>query len=274
MVFNALSIDLEDWYHGCCSESGPLVPAGKRRVQRNSERILRLLAECGVKATFFALGSVAHEEPSLISSIAAEGHEIASHGYSHTLVPLLGPELFRDELRRTAEIIGQQTGCLPVGFRAPRWSLGHHTPWALEILRQEGYRYDSSFNPLPFIGDRHGPRAPFTIATSAGPLLEFPPLVTPSPIGNLPCGGGWGFRFFPMALIRHTVRKLNAAGNPALIYLHPREMEAYGPRLPVSPMRSFVIYGPRTEATQRLRELLRNFDFQPLKELAAAWESP
>ena len=273
LVANASTIDLEDWYHGCCTGTGPLVPAEKRRVRLNTERILALLAEYDVKATFFVLGSIAQEDPTLIPMIAAQGHEISSHGYSHTLVPLLGPELFRDEVRRTAEIIQRQTGKLPVGFRAPRWSLGSDTPWALDILRQEGYRYDSSYNPLPVIGNRRGPRAPFAIETCAGPILELPPMVTPSLIGNLPTGGGWGFRFFPLAMIRRTVQKLNAAGVPALIYLHPREMEAFGPRLPMSPMQSFVSYGPRSASTHRLRELLGRFKFQTLKEMAAAWET-
>ena len=273
MVSNALTIDLEDWYHGCCASPGLVVAPGKRRVRQNTERILSLLAECGVKATFFVLGSVVEEDPSLIPLIAAQGHEISSHGYSHTLVPLLGPEMFSDELGRTAAIIERQAGYLPSGFRAPQWSLGPDTPWALDILRQQGYRYDSSYNPLPFVGDRCGPRAPFVIETCAGPILELPPMVTPSPLGNLPSGGGWGFRFFPLALIRRTVQELNAAGEPALLYLHPREMEAFGPRLPLSPLRSFIGYGPRTAATGRLRELLRNFRFQTLRELAAAWES-
>lgn len=273
MVFNALTIDLEDWYHGNCAEPGPVVPREPRRVRQNTERILALLAESGVTATFFVLGSLAQEDPSLIPMIAAAGHEIASHGYSHALIPALGPELFRDEVRRTAELIERQAGYLPVGFRAPQWSLGPETPWALEILRQEGCRYDSSYNPLPFIGNPRGPRAPHAIATSAGPILELPPMVTPSPLGNLPSGGGWGFRFFPLALIRATVQQLNAAGIPALLYLHPREMEAYGPRLPLSPLRSFVSYGPRTDATGRLRDLLSNFRFQTLREMALAWKS-
>ena len=273
MVSNALTIDLEDWYHGCCALPGPPVPPAQRRVGPNTQRILSLLAESGVKATFFVLGSVAHEDPSLIPMIAAEGHEIASHGYSHTLIPLLGPEAFRDELRRTSEVITQQAGYPPVGFRAPQWSLGPGTPWALEILRREGFLYDSSYNPLAFIGNRHGPRAPFVMETCAGRILELPPMVTPSPLGNLPSGGGWGFRFFPFRLIRRTVRQLNAAGKPALLYLHPREMEAFGPRLPLCLLRSFVSYGPRSESTPRLRELLRLYRFQTLREMAAAWES-
>lgn len=270
---NALTIDLEDWYHGCCAAGAPIVPAEERRVRRNTELILALLADCRVKATFFVLGSVAKLDPSLVPMIAAAGHEVSSHGYSHKMIPLLGPVAFRDELRRSAELIAQQSGGLPAGFRAPQWSLGPDTPWAMDILQQEGYLYDSSYNPLPFVGNRRGPRAPFAIETSGGSILELPPMVTPSPIGNLPTGGGWGFRFFPRSLICRTVQMLNDAGAPAVLYLHPREMEAFGPRLPLSPLHSFVSYGPRTDAAGRLRDLLRSFPFLTLKELAAAWQS-
>jgi peptidoglycan-N-acetylglucosamine deacetylase len=271
-VHNAITIDLEDWYHGCCAAPGPVVPADQRRVRQNTERILTLLAEYRVKATFFVLGALAEEEPSLVPMIAAAGHEISSHGYSHTLVPNLGPERFRDEVRRTAQIIAAQCGTLPAGFRAPQWSLGDQTPWAVEILRQEGYLYDSSFNPLPIIGNRRGPRAPFNLKTPAGSLLELPPMVTPSLIGNLPTGGGWGFRFFPLPMIRATVTEMNEAGVPAVLYLHPRELDPSGPRLRLPPLQSFVSYGPRSDATPRLKNLLSSFKFHPLKELATAWQ--
>jgi peptidoglycan-N-acetylglucosamine deacetylase len=271
-VHNALTIDLEDWYHGCCAVGSRAVPAEQRRVRRNTEIILGILAEFGVRATFFVLGSVAELNRSLVPMIAAAGHEISSHGYSHTLVPLLGPDGFRTELRRSSQIIAEQCGSLPAGFRAPQWSLGPGTPWAPEILRLEGISYDSSYNPLPIVGNRRGPRAPFRIGTGGAALLELPPMVTPSPIGNLPTGGGWGFRFFPMSLVRGTVRRLNGAGIPAVLYLHPRELDPYGPRLPLSPLRSFVSYGPRTDAAVRLRELLGTFRFTTLKEVAAAWK--
>ncbi|HEY3309919.1 MAG TPA: polysaccharide deacetylase family protein [Desulfuromonadaceae bacterium] len=272
-MFNALTIDVEDWYHSCFRESQASVPVEKRRVRQNTERILDLLTEYDVKATFFMLGSVAQEEPTLVASIVAAGHEIASHGYSHTLTPLLGPKLFQEEIHRTAAIIGYQSGCCPAGFRAPQWSLSRDTGWALDILKKEGYEYDSSFNPLPFVGDSRGQLIPFEIMTRNGPILEIPPLVTPFPLTNLPTGGGWGFRFFPLALIERTVKSLNAAGRPAVFYLHPREMEAFGPRLKLSPWKSFAAYGTRTDAAARLRHLLQKFRFRPLRELVKTWKN-
>jgi peptidoglycan-N-acetylglucosamine deacetylase len=268
---NALTIDLEDWYHGCCAVPQPDVPPGQRRLRPNTERILSLLEECGVKATFFVLGSVAAGDRSLVPMIAAAGHEVSSHGYSHTLTERLDSEAFRSEIRRTRDMLADQAGTVPVGFRAPQWSLGEKTPWALEILQEEGCLYDSSFSPLHFVGNPRGPRVPFRIATRAGSLVEFPPMVTPFPLLNLPTGGGWGFRFFPLSLIRRTMRNLNERGVPAVLYLHPRELDPQGPRLELSPLQSFVSYGPRTDAGARLRELLTSFPFRTLKELTA-WQ--
>ena len=269
-----MTIDVEDWYHVCGLDPEPLaVPSSRRRVARNIESILSLLAEFGVKATFFVLGSVAEEEPSLVSRIADAGHEIASHGYSHRLVTELSPEVFRDEVKRTEGILERQCGMKPVGFRAPQWSISAAaTPWALAILREEGYLYDSSCNPLHFVGDPEGTRYPFIIQTPAGPLLEIPPMVTPSLFWNLPTGGGWGFRFFPLAMIGGTVEKLNSAGFPAVIFIHPREIDARGPRIRLSPLRAFVVYGPRRDVVKRLNYLLQRFKFGTLRQLVENWE--
>lgn len=272
-MINAITIDVEDWFHVCGIDPEPRVSPGQWRVRQNTERILDLLAEFGVRATFFVLGSVAAQEPELVPTIAAAGHEIASHGYSHRLVPQLGPVPFRDELRRTADLLEGQSGQRLAGFRAPQWSLSAAMPWAFEIIREEGYCYDSSCNPLPFVGNGRGPLQPFAIATSHGRLLEIPPLVTPTPLGNLPTGGGWGFRLFPLALITSSIERLNAAGNPAVIYLHPREMEADGPRLNLSPLRTFAAYGGKSEAGGRVRHLLQRFRFGTLRQLVDQWQS-
>lgn len=272
-VINAITVDVEDWFHVCGINPEPRVPHDQWRVRRNTERIIGLLSEFGISATFFILGSVAAQEPELAPMIVAAGHEIASHGYSHRLTPQLGPLLFRDELRRTADLIERQSGERPVGFRAPRWSLSPFTPWAFDILAEEGYIYDSSCNPLPFVGNGRGPRQPYVIATPHGALPEFPPLVTPTPFCNLPTGGGWGFRLFPLALISAGIRGLNAEGSPAVLYLHPREMEAGGPRLDLSPLASFLAYGGRGEAGGRLRNLFGQFRFGTMRQLVDQWHS-
>lgn len=272
MAYNVLTIDVEDWFHVCGSEPREQVPPSRWEVLRNVERILALLDEFKVKATFFVLGAVAEQEPSLVPRIAAAGHEIASHGYSHTLVPQLGREGFFDEIRRTGDILAAQSGVRPTGFRAPQWSLSRQaTPWAFDVLQEEGYRYDSSLSPLPLVGDGQGPRRPYQITTRGGSIVEVPPMVTLSPIGRLPTGGGWGFRFFPLPLIAGTVARLNREGDPAVLYLHPRELDPHGSRLPFPRFRSFVVYGPRRSSEGRLRHLLGRFGFAPLGEMVEQW---
>lgn len=268
-MFNALTIDLEDWYHVCGAGVATEPTVGEGRVRCNTEAILVLLNTFGVKATFFILGCVAEAEPDLAPLIASAGHEIASHGWSHQLVSTLKPEEFRDELRRTCDLLEQQTGRRTVGFRAPQWSLGSSTPWAFDILREEGFRYDSSLNPLPFVGDRRGPRIPHRLDNG---LWEIPPLTTHCVPCNLPTGGGWGLRFFPKGLIRATIRRLNRDEFPAVIYLHPREMEAYGPRLRLSPLKGFVAYGPHRSVADRLKELLPLFRFKTMEHLVDQWD--
>jgi peptidoglycan-N-acetylglucosamine deacetylase len=271
--YNAITIDVEDWFHVCGFNSDAPVDPAQQRVVQNIEKLLSLFAEFDVRATFFVLGSVAEREPLLIPMLAAAGHEIASHGYSHGLVPQLGRQRFRDEVRRTGDILEGQTGMRPIGFRAPQWSLGDSVPWAFDILQDEGYHYDSSLNPLPFVGNNSGPRFPFKRQVVGGSILEIPPMVTHSLFGNLPTGGGWGFRFFPMRMIEATMKRLNRAGWPAVFYLHPREMEPDGPRLPLPPLRSCAVYGPRSDVGKRLRYLLERYRFVTLQQLTEQWKS-
>jgi len=270
---NALTVDLEEWFHICGAEikgEGSL----EWRVRRNLDRLLTELDALGVKATFFVLGSVARELPELVPAIASAGHEIASHGFSHTLVTALEPSAFRDELQRTGDILERQSGSRPIGFRAPQWSLSRErTPWAFEILVEEGVRYDASCTPLPFIGERSGPRSPFRMSINGKSLWEVPPLVTPTLLCNLPTGGGWGFRFFPLALIERTMRICNEQGVPAVLYLHPRELDPDGPRLRLPLFREFVAYGPKTDVMERLRPLLGRFRFTTLGNLVEQWDS-
>lgn len=271
---NVLSIDVEDWFHVCGLQTEPVVRRSEWRVEQNIDRLLALLAHHGIRATFFVLGSVAEAVPALVPRIAAAGHEIASHGYSHRLVYELTKEEFRNEIRRTHDILHRQSGQVPLGFRAPQWSLTpSRTPWALEVLCEEGYHYDSSCNPLPFVGDQRSRRTPHRLPAGNGTIWEIPPLVTATPIVNLPTGGGWGFRFFPRWLIDWTIRKTNRADTPAVIYVHPRELDPAGPRLKLSPLVTFATYGPRKDIFPRLDRLLKCYQFTTMRELVNVWES-
>ena len=271
---HAITVDVEDWYHVCSPDLSAGSALAQGRVVVATSAVLDLLRSCGVRGTFFMLGSVAQQHPDLAPRITAAGHELASHGWSHRLVTELTPEEFSCELERTAELLEHQTGQRPIGFRAPRWSLCRkQTPWAFELLAQQGYRYDSSLTPLALIGDPRGPREPHRIITAAGSLWEFPPLVTPTLFGNLPVGGGWGFRFFPGRLINRTMQSCQQQGQPGVLFVHPRELDPQGPRLPLGILREFVTYGPRSSAAGRLKALLQGFDFKPMGELVDTWQT-
>ena len=273
-VAHALTVDVEDWFHVCGAEQAAGERSGQGRVLHTTALVLDLLRSCGVRGTFFVLGSVASRYPELAPRIVAAGHELASHGWSHRLVTELLPQEFGDELLQTADLLERQTGQRPRGFRAPRWSLSRQTtPWAFEILAQQGYRYDSSLTPLAMIGDPAGPRLPHRIETAAGTLWEIPPLVTATPLGNLPTGGGWGFRFFPLAMIRHTLQVYQRQGGPGVLFMHPRELDPDGPRLRLGLLREFATYGPQSSAAGRLAALMRSFSFRPLGEQVATWQT-
>jgi polysaccharide deacetylase family protein (PEP-CTERM system associated) len=270
---HTVSIDLEDWFHVCGLKHQPHIPPDAWRIRRATEVLLDLFSECRVKTTFFVLGSVAEADPELVHSIHRQGHEIASHGYSHRLVHELSPVQFNEELHKTEDTIMGITGSRPVGFRAPQWSVTAHTPWFDEILAQRGYLYDSSRNPLPFVGDRNAARHPYRIQTAHGALWEIPPMVSPSLVGNLPTGGGWGFRLFPFAMIASTVEWYGRAERPAVLYLHPRDVDPEGPRLKLPLLKRFASYGTRRDALPRLRRLLGHYTFTTLREQVDSWHS-
>ncbi|WP_223922188.1 polysaccharide deacetylase family protein [Geobacter sp. AOG2] len=268
-----MSVDLEDWFHVCGLKDQPRIPPEAWRVRGATEVLLDLFAEFKVKTTFFVLGCVAEADPGLVRNIHRQGHEIASHGYSHRLVHELSPAEFSEELHRTEDVIMGITGCRPVGFRAPQWSATARTSWFDDILAQRGYTYDSSRNPLPFVGDRNAERHPYRIQTTHGILWEIPPMVSSSLVGNLPTGGGWGFRFFPFAMISATVEKYGRADRAAVLYLHPREVDPDGPRLKLPLLKRFASYGTRRDALPRLRRLLGQYTFTTLREQVDSWQS-
>ena len=268
---NALTVDVEDWYHICGIGELTAVPRHAWRVAENVNKILTLLDRFQHKATFFMLGSVADSLPELAPMIADRGHEIASHGYSHTLVSDMDRQQFTEELLQTGQILFEQTGRRPIGYRAPQWSVSSRTPWVDDVLAEHGYRYDSSRNPLPVVGDPAASRHPYRIETAHGPLWEIPPMVTPVRITNLPTGGGWGFRLFPLAMIRATIEGYVRAQAPAVLYLHPREVDPDGPRLRLPRLKRFAAYGTRTDATERISVLLERYRFITLEEMVGTW---
>ena len=267
---NILTVDLEDWFHICGLEQS--IPEAswvdlESRVSDNTLKILDILFKRGVRATFFVLGFVAERHPDLIVEINRSGHEIATHGYAHKRVYTLTPEFFREDLKRAMGTISAITERPVKGYRAPEWSIRDDSLWGLDILREEGFEYDSSMAPLPIIGNPTYSKIPHTLNLAAGPLWEFPPLVASTPLVNLPLGGGWGLRVFPYRMIRSAIRSLNKKGQPALIYLHPREFDTDCPRVRLPLAKKFVLHARLERAEQRLHRLLDDFRFTSVSDV-------
>ena len=269
-VVNAMTIDVEDYFH--VSVFDGVVPRAQwdhleTRVCANTDRLLALFDEHRVQATFFVLGWVARRWPELVRRIAAGGHEIASHGYAHRLVYDQTPAAFREDVRRAKRLLEDQGGAPVRGFRAPSYSVTPRSLWALDILIDEGYSYDSSIFPIRH--DRYGiplsPRHPFVLERNGRTLVEAPASTTSIGPFNLPIGGGGYFRILPYGWTRWGIERVNRMeGRPAIFYLHPWEIDPNQPRLRTSALGRFRHYRNLGATEQRLRRLLRDFRFGPM----------
>ena len=269
-VINAMTIDVEDYFH--VSVFDGLVPREKwdqmeSRVSANTDRLLQTFDEFGVKATFFVLGWVAERFGDLVRRISDAGHEIASHGYAHRLIYDQTATAFREDVRRAKSILEQATGVQVRGFRAPSYSVTPRTLWAIDILIEEGYAYDSSVFPIHH--DRYGiplsPRHPYVLSSRSGSLLEAPASTVRFGPLNFPVGGGGYFRLLPYAWTRRGISRINVTeGRPAIFYLHPWEVDPGQPRLQAGLVSRFRHYRNLAETERRLHTLLRDFRFGPL----------
>jgi polysaccharide deacetylase family protein (PEP-CTERM system associated) len=272
---NAMTVDVEDYFHVSVFEgsvSRNRWESLESRVVGNTERLLDLFDEHAVRGTFFVLGWVAERYPLLVSSIAARGHEIASHGFAHRLVYDQTPDVFRDDVRRSKAILEEQSGRRINGYRAPSFSVTAQSLWALDVLLEEGFRYDASIFPIRH--DRYGipdaPRWPHTMARAKGSLFEVPGSTVRLGGTNLPVAGGGYFRILPYAWTRWGMRHLNhVEGQPAVFYLHPWEIDPEQPRLPASVLGRFRHYRNLHLTEARLRCLMRDFTFGPLETVLA-----
>ncbi len=272
---NALSLDLEFWYSAELLK--PYVPAhAEDKLLESVEPILVLLDRWDTRATFFVVGDVAAKYPNLVRDLDARGHEVASHGYSHTRLHDLGEDGFREDLRRSGDVIEGITGRRPIGFRAPSFSLDRSTSWALLALKEQGYRYDSSIFPMktPLYGVAGAPRFPYNPALAditrhdaTQELWEFPVAVWKAGL-RIPVGGAFYLRVLPAWFVAWAIKRINAQDQPAVLYLHPWETCGQVPRLrDASLFAQFVSYWGRQGVLGKLEYLLRRLKFGPMRDL-------
>lgn len=276
-MLNALTIDVEDYF--MVSAFADTVkfddwPAYESRVEQSTLRILDLLAGFNVKATFFMLGWVAEHHPGLATEIRNRGHEIALHGYNHRLAYELTPGEFREDIRKSKRIIEDITGSAVKGYRAPSYSITKKNLWALDVLIEEGFTYDSSI--FPIYHDRYGypefDRFPLTVTRGdVGSILEVP-LSTVRLMGkNIPIAGGGYLRLLPISFVEWGIRSINEKeGKHAVIYLHPWEIDPGQPRLNGSRLSSFRHNVNIGKTHSKLKRLLQRFRFGTMTETFAA----
>lgn len=270
---NALTVDVEDYYQvEAFAEAAPREDwlLWESRIEKNTERLLELFAVSQVRATFFILGWVAEHHSSLVRRIAESGHEIACHSYDHQMICRQTPAEFRADVRRAKALLEDVSGEEVNGYRAPTYSITAETLWALDVLIEEGFRYDSSIFPIHH--DRYGipgaERFPHVIRRAAGEIIEFPPSTVRFGGQNLPVAGGGYFRLIPYPLFRWGVRRINREERQSAIFMvHAWEVD---PDQPVMPGSRVKIWRHRVNlhrTSVRLTRLLDDFRFAPAGEV-------
>jgi polysaccharide deacetylase family protein (PEP-CTERM system associated) len=268
---NAFSIDVEDYF-----QVAALAPSVARetwtqresRVEHNTDKLLLLLDERRIYATFFVLGWIAQHHPGLVKRIATAGHEIASHGLSHQLIYSQSPSEFREETRCSREILEDLTGAAVIGYRAPSFSITRRSLWALDVLLDLGFQYDSSIFPIHH--DRYGiPGAasePGRVTAPSGrTLVEFPMSAASFGGAKIPVSGGGYFRILPYWVTRAGLRQVNEKhARPFAFYLHPWELDPEQPRIDVGWLSRFRHYTNLKHCEERLQRLLSDFAFAPM----------
>ncbi|MEP3227463.1 MAG: XrtA system polysaccharide deacetylase [Parasphingorhabdus sp.] len=273
-LFNAMSVDIEDWFQVGAFET--VIDRSDwdsldHRFENNTVAVLDLFDEVGVKATFFTLGWVAERRPSLMQRIVAAGHEVASHGYDHARVFTMTPDQFRKDLEQSRKILEDSSGQAIVGYRAPSFSIDQRTPWAHEILAEQGYGYSSSVAPIKH--DHYGWQGSPRFAWKPVPgseLVELP--VTTVQWGKrvFASGGGGFFRLLPYALYDNAIRKMQKDdGRGAIFYFHPWEIDPAQPRVANAPLKSKIRhYTNLAQMRSKLVRVCKDYKWGRVDELA------
>jgi polysaccharide deacetylase family protein (PEP-CTERM system associated) len=276
-IVNAMSVDVEDYFQ--VENFAHRVPRDQwhryaPRVERNTHRLLDLFEAHGVRATFFVLGWVAERFGGLVKAIRARGHEVACHSYYHRLIYNLTADEMREDTRRSKAVIEDLIGEPVRGYRAPSYSITARNLWALDVLAEEGFEYDSSIFPVHH--DRYGipdfSRWPVHgYRTPGGHRIDEFPLTT-FQVGrlNLPAAGGGYLRILPSRWTHHGIRAANRQGRPAILYIHPWEIDEGQPRMPgLGALRHLRCYYNLAGTYARLEEVLASYRWGPVREVLA-----
>ncbi len=272
-IKNALTIDVEDYFHvAALAESIQTSQwdSLECRVEKNTEKLLSLFESKNVKATFFTLGWVAERFPQIVKKIASAGHEVASHGYSHQLIYNQSPAVFKEETHKSKVILEDITQQEVIGYRAASYSITERSKWALDILCDLGFKYDSSIFPVKhdLYGIPGSPRWPYNLETDKkNTIVEFP--ISTFNIANykLPIAGGGYFRLFPYWFTKLGLGSINKENEPFVFYLHPWEVDPSQPKVQASWFSMFRHYNNLEKCYSRLEQLLSDFSFTTVEDV-------
>lgn len=273
VMINALVIDLEHWHCIELLRNCPLEDPVDQ-VPEAVRPILNLLDKYKTKATFAVLGTVAEQHPELVEEIYNNGHEIASHAWSHKTLHELGKDAFEDEIKKSVNLLQSITGEKPIGFRAPSFSIDNSTKWAFEILEKYGFKYDASVFPIKtrLYGVPNAPlhiyrpaKEDITIDDTNGAIVEFPMTVLKHGM-NIPIAGGFYLRLLPTWFLKYGIGEVNKS-RPAIVYVHPWEIYSGTPRMKIPWSSSFITYYGIGSAIKKLEVLIDAFKFEPIRDL-------
>jgi polysaccharide deacetylase family protein (PEP-CTERM system associated) len=268
---NVFTVDVEEWFH-ICGADGPLTRSNwmalPSRVVPTTRRLLDLLNTAGVTATCFVVGWVAERYPRLVEEIRAAGHEVGSHSHWHRKVYELSPAEFADDLAASRAAIVAAGAPSPRAFRAPEWSINDRAPWALDALAASGFDVDASMAPVRLVGRVDYPRHPHARATARGSIVEVPPFVVDRVGQVMPMGWGWALRMSSPSRVLRAIAVANAAGRPAVLTVHPWEIDPDPPRVRLPMRLRFAHYFRLGGFEARLKDIVRHAPFTTLAAVA------
>jgi peptidoglycan-N-acetylglucosamine deacetylase len=270
---NILTIDVEDWYHGISRYIDVSNPV--HRLESSIQTTIDLLKESNAKATFFVLGEVANRFPQIVEQIISEGHEVGCHGLTHRHLSEIDPSTFNKEIMKATKILQKTAKTEILSFRAPLFSVTKSTLWALDVISKNGYLFDSSIVPSfhPFYGIPNEPQQPHYVPyltkideKTKRQLVEFPILTQRIMFFNLAVGGGAYLRFLGKDIISKVAKNTNNRGWPAVLYIHPWELDTYIPHANFNPAIRFITFYNISNTSAALRWLLKKFTFTSIQD--------